>query len=257
MLVALPVTGLLASSLSGEPVAAADDAPAQSLPADGPDTRTPSAGPATPNRPAAAVARPAPTAAPKRAPSTTGGSPWRGRVPDRGSDRFRTAKVRGPIAGTKGRLLRYSVRVEHELPFPAEAVARQVQQILSDPRSWTGGGDRRLQLVPAGERTEFSVLIATPKTTDTYCLPLRTWGRLSCQDGPRAVLNARRWAFGATTYGKDVTGYRIYLVNHEVGHVLGRGHDSCPKRGAPAPIMVQQTKSLQGCRPNSWPAPRR
>jgi hypothetical protein len=43
------------------------------------------------------------------------------------------------------------------------------------------------------------------------------------------------------------------MVNHEVGHVLGRGHAFCPAAGAPAPVMVQQTKGVAPCRPNPWP----
>jgi hypothetical protein len=50
-----------------------------------------------------------------------------------------------------------------------------------------------------------------------------------------------------------VARYRIYQVNHEVGHGLGHGHQSCPSPGRRAPVMVQQTLDLGGC--TAWPYP--
>ena len=47
--------------------------------------------------------------------------------------------------------------------------------------------------------------------------------------------------------------YRHMVVNHETGHWLGKGHASCPRRGALAPVMQQQSKGTQGCRLNPWP----
>jgi hypothetical protein len=66
------------------------------------------------------------------------------------------------------------------------------------------------------------------------------------------VINVDRWSNGAAAYGTDLTGYRQYLLNHEVGHALGRRHARCPTSGAPEPVMVQQTISLDGCTPNPW-----
>jgi hypothetical protein len=42
--------------------------------------------------------------------------------------------------------------------------------------------------------------------------------------------------------------------SQETGHWLGHGHASCPGRGRPAPVMVQQSKGTGGCRLNPRPA---
>jgi hypothetical protein len=68
------------------------------------------------------------------------------------------------------------------------------------------------------------------------------------------VLNHRRWMLGAPAYGANVAAYRQYLVNHEVGHFLGHSHVGCPGPGRYAPVMLQQTLRLDGCRSNPWPA---
>lgn len=54
--------------------------------------------------------------------------------------------------------------------------------------------------------------------------------------------------------------YKEYVINHEVGHALGRGHytprntDNPQKnKGFPAPIMMQQTKGLYGYEFNTYP----
>ena len=98
------------------------------------------------------------------------------------------------------------------------------------------------------------VTLATPTLTGKLCGPLNvTAANVSCWWGGRAVLNLHRWVRGSATYGTDLTSYRTYLVNHEVGHGLGHRHVSCPAPGRPAPIMVQQTLGLEGCRAWPWP----
>jgi len=85
------------------------------------------------------------------------------------------------------------------------------------------------------------------------CAPLQTNGRFSCARNGWIAINSLRW-FGATdTWPGDLDTYRRYVVNHEVGHyIVGAGHAACPAVGEPAPIMMQQTKGLDGCEPNGW-----
>ena len=96
-------------------------------------------------------------------------------------------------------------------------------------------------------------MLASPATTDTLCAPLHTRGEVSCRNGDVVAINAKRWTNGAEAYGGDLDSYRIYVINHEVGHALGRPHEACPGPGDLAPIMLQQTLGLDGCRANPWP----
>ncbi|MDP9867815.1 MULTISPECIES: DUF3152 domain-containing protein [Streptosporangium] len=157
-----------------------------------------------------------------------------------------------PPAGRTGKVIRYMVEVEHGLPFDAHEFAGEVHRILNDRRSW----GFRFQRVERGP-VKIRVSLSSPAMTDRRCRPLITMGMLSCWNGGRAVINAVRWNSGVRGYGRDVASYREYVINHEVGHGLGHGHEPCPGPGRRAPVMLQQTKSLYGCRPNAWPSPRR
>jgi len=174
-------------------------------------------------------------------------------VPHRGSGDFDKADRLDRTSAERGRLIRFDVAVEKDLAIDPDQAALLIAAILDDERSWRGLGVGRFTLVPAGRRADIHAFIATPATTDRLCRPYRTFGRVSCQNGNKVVLNAKRWVSGSPTYADDVSSYRRYLVNHEFGHALGRRHVRCPDRGRRAPVMVQQTKGLGGCRANPWP----
>jgi hypothetical protein len=145
---------------------------------------------------------------------------------------------------------RLLVQVEGGLRVERHDFARWVEGTLADRRSW-GVPIARVD----GGRVDLRVVLARPDTTDRMCAPLVTNGIFSCGTRGAAVLNVRRWQEGASSWEGDLRGYRRYLVNHEVGHLLGHDHVGCPAPGAPAPVMMQQTKGVGACRPNGWPRP--
>jgi hypothetical protein len=174
-------------------------------------------------------------------------------VPGSGPGTYQPAKMTVRSRSAQGRLIRYDVRVEDGLSIDPDKAAVLIQAVLDDERSWRGSRRWRFELAPVGQSAKLHAYIVTPKTTDRLCAPYLTRGEVSCQNGDRVVLNAKRWLLGADSYGSDLTNYRRYLVNHEFGHTLGKGHVDCPGPGKLAPIMLQQTKGLWGCRKNPWP----
>lgn len=233
---------------AGLVVAATDDGPGQkpsaaavkAAPATGEGSSTPTAPTLAPST------EPQPTALPPRSADETSAE-----VPFKGSGRFVIAPVSYTTSAGRGRAFTYTVEVEDTLSYEPAEVAATVDRTLTDRRGWEGRTGDPFQRVADAASTR--VLLATPATVDRLCAPLRTNGQVSCRNGNLVVLNARRWAKGAPSYGDDIDSYRQYLINHEVGHRLGRDHQTCPKPGAPAPLMAQQTKGLQGCEKNPWP----
>ena len=162
------------------------------------------------------------------------------------------------VMGT-GPLKRFIVELEDGIHVDGPAFADAVQTTLGDPRSWGNGGRMSFQRVGAADaaagRFDFKVSLVSPGHMETYCPDVGTGGYTSCRYGDRAVINLARWATAVPDYAGDIATYRLYVVNHEVGHVLGHGHEPCPGAGQVAPVMQQQTLGLLGCVKNAWPFP--
>jgi hypothetical protein len=144
--------------------------------------------------------------------------------------------------------------VEVDLGVDGACFASEALRILNDPRSWGADGDHTFRQVD-GSAYDVRLILASPAKTDALCYPVPTGGIYSCRNGNLVVLNFWRWENGADPFAGDMTTYRQYLVNHEVGHRLGHGHVGCPGSGLPAPVMMQQTKYTAPCYPNGWPLP--
>ncbi|WP_335939415.1 DUF3152 domain-containing protein [Streptomyces sp. PTD5-9] len=181
-----------------------------------------------------------------------------------GSGKFETVPGAAKAPG-RGHKYRYRIDVEQGLGLDVELFARAVQETLNDDRSWAHGGAMTFERISSGD-PDFVVTLASPGTTGDWCRKSgldTTEDNVSCDSAAteRVMINAYRWAQGSSTFGPDkLFAYRQMLINHEVGHRLGHNHVSCGTPGALAPVMQQQTKSLNvdgiKCRPNAWVHPK-
>lgn len=204
---------------------------------------TPTSSPAA--RPKVAAGKPAGTPDPPD--RTTAAAP----IPASASGKLAVVAGRaGP--SSPGRTLTYRLEIEDGLPVDGAAIAEQVHRVLTDRRGWQP--IEGVAFARTDGAAQIRLTIASPVLVNRLCYPLDTGGWLSCRNGDRVILNANRWATGVPAYAGHLDDYRAYLVNHEVGHALGHGHVPCPATGAPAPVMMQQTKGIGACRRNPWPS---
>lgn len=197
---------------------------------------------------------PTPTPSPSASPSPTA-APVKSSPPavSRPTGRLLVVPGTGLVHGS-GPLQRYIVEIEEGLTENPQDFASAVERTLGDRRSWGRGGVLSFQRVSSGS-VAFRVVLASPRKVDRLCAPLNTNSYTSCYLGGRSVLNQERWQEAVPWYVSDLANYRIYMINHEVGHALGHGHQNCPRSGALAPVMQQQTLGMQGCTRNAWPYP--
>ncbi|MFD0023620.1 DUF3152 domain-containing protein [Streptomyces sp. NPDC058382] len=187
-------------------------------------------------------------------------TPKAGSSPGAGSG-HRTIPASGPgtftvaRAGvTSGGGNAYRVEVEDGTGVDPDKAAAQVADILAAPRGWAHGGAHTFHQVSEGS-AGLVIRIATAATTDKICgqSGLDTHGEVNCRVGVDVMVNLKRWQTGSPEFDGPLADYRALIINHEVGHWLGHGHEDCPGKGRPAPAMMQQIYGLKGCVSNAWP----
>jgi hypothetical protein len=185
-----------------------------------------------------------------------------GPVPAQGRGSFAYDSRPGPLLGRAGTVRRFRVAVEDGSGQDVQAFGDAVQRALTGPGSWVDGGSLRLRRVAPGSRYDFTVYLATRVTAGRLCgnggVDIRKGGvpYTSCRVSGKVVINLDRWQTSVphlVAAGLPLETYRLYVINHEVGHQLGHHHEACPAAGQPAPVMQQQTLALGGCRANPWP----
>ena len=164
----------------------------------------------------------------------------------------------GPIIGDSGRLYTWAAAVEPETGWSIGDWTEWTEKVLNDPRGWTHDGKVRLQRIDDPVKADIRIVLATPRTVDRECAKagLNTVGKLSCWNNRNAMVNLDRMNHGID-HMPDLETYRTYVISHEFGHGLGHGHQTAPCKDPNqlAPVMMQQSKDLRGCKANGWPFP--
>jgi Protein of unknown function (DUF3152) len=149
------------------------------------------------------------------------------------------------------RLHTYVVRTRGHISADVAQFAALAAQTYADPRGWLRA-HHRFRRVPTGG--DFTLLLAQARFLPTYSSVCST--SYSCRVGRFVIINETRWRTSSRFFTGDRSTYRSMVVNHETGHWLGRPHAFCSGHGQLAPVMQQQSKGMQGCKPNAWPLAR-
>lgn len=152
---------------------------------------------------------------------------------------------------SSGRVVTYRVEQRGVTSADFSAFAANANQTLNDGRGWARLGMSFKQVSSGGE---FVLVLASPGEVARFSTGCSAeW---SCRVGQYVIINQDRWVGGTTAWNNAGGGLRDYqhmVINHEVGHWLGHDHATCSGNGNLAPMMLQQSIDLQGCKFNAWP----
>lgn len=142
--------------------------------------------------------------------------------------------------------VQYTTIVDKGVKYDSKQFAQEVEAYLADPDGWISRGYTFVR----SRNPDVVIHLSTPMYLENNGCKDR---ELSCAEmnGRNMYLNSERWLKGASKSKLQLKDYRQYMVSHEMGHILGYDHVGCPGNGEPAPIMLQQTKGIANCKPNT------
>lgn len=149
------------------------------------------------------------------------------------------------------RTVRYHVETRGRITTSLKQFRAQAQQTYEDPRGWRAAG---IRFVPVAHGGAFTLVLSQASLVPSFSSSCSAmW---SCRVGRYVIINQDRWKNASPAWNAShlpLRDYRHMVVNHETGHWLGLHHVSCPGPGRLAPVMMQQSKGLHGCRFNPFP----
>jgi hypothetical protein len=129
-----------------------------------------------------------------------------------------------PTAPSKDGTVSYRITIDPIYLSYGPCFYWQVRQILNDDRSWDG-----VREAEPGEIPQMWIILVPPGAScpDSYIAG-------SCAGGVyqrgKVYVNSLGWF---AKWETTLTESRAYIVNHEVGHILGHGHIDCTVMGYP------------------------
>lgn len=142
----------------------------------------------------------------------------------------------------------YSIEFDKDIIINKNLVLKKIYNVLNDRRGWKRLG---YNFEYKEKNAKFRIKIVNEEKIVKIC----KFSGLSCADMTRKIIyiNIKRWRRGSKRSKLSLDEYRTYVLNHEIGHLLGRGHVTCIKNNVKVPVMVQQTLGIGNCKPNPWP----
>jgi hypothetical protein len=160
-----------------------------------------------------------------------------------------TPSVSKPVTRT----VTYAVETRGNIVADLNNFKVLANETYNDSRGWKRLGVQFQEVSSGGD---FTLVFSEAGQVPSFGSPCDS--TYSCNIGRYVIINQDRWQ-GATdawnNAGGNLRDYRNMVVNHETGHWLGHGHifTPCANYSQPAPIMMQQSIDLHGCKFNPWP----
>jgi hypothetical protein len=127
--------------------------------------------------------------------------------------------------------------------------------LVVHPLGWNKYG-HDLTIVDTDAGSDIDVML-TPEHVMNAKFPRFAHQRLSvCNMLTKHIfINETRWLRRIPDQSQlTLPQYRAYVLQHEVGHALGKGHRKCRGRGRRTPVMMQQTLGCDECTPYPFPS---
>lgn len=192
--------------------------------------------------------------------------------PYRGEGTFSPVPAQPATTPDAGVVQYVRIDVEDGLQMINGTLSVFVMSALNDPQGW--GKEGPTTYVQTEGAPDIRVIFASPVTAAALCptphepaslapvetsspspdaSPSPTPTAIQCADHGAIVVSVYDWIQGLGPFAADRNGARAYLLNHGLGHVLGKADDRC-KKGVAA-VMVDQRELPAKCKPNPWPFP--